>query len=57
MEQLLKYAQKRCADKIIGTLSWVDEKPENIERRNHFYKKFGFSFCEDGTICLNMHGS
>lgn len=41
MKALIKYAKKIDAKYINGTLSSVDN--DHADRRNHFYKKFGFA--------------
>lgn len=40
MNNLIKYAKKNKIKYIDGTLSSVDD--DHADRRNHFYKKFGF---------------
>ena len=40
MNALIKYANKIGVKYIDGTLSFVDD--DHADRRNHFYKKFGF---------------
>ncbi|MCL2574312.1 MAG: GNAT family N-acetyltransferase [Defluviitaleaceae bacterium] len=54
MDELIQYAKKHNSTKITGRLSSVDEKFENTDRRNHFYKKFGFEFLDNDKICLDL---
>ena len=46
MNALIKYAYKIGAKNIDGTLSSVDD--DHTDRRNHFYKKFGFVISNSG---------
>ena len=55
MGHLIDYAKKYNVRRLKGVLSHVDEKPENTERRNRFYKKFGFTFDKDDLIELDIN--
>lgn len=55
MTTFLKYIQHYQPKYVYGKLSEVDEKDkENKNRRNHFYKKFGFKI-ENSYIHLDMN--
>lgn len=51
MNTLLNYAKKIDAKFIDGTLSSVDD--DHVDRRNHFYEKFGFTI-SDSSIKLEL---
>lgn len=51
MKALIKYAKKIEAKYIDGMLSSVDD--EHVDRRNYFYKKFGF-VVSDSSIKLEL---
>lgn len=51
MKELIKYAKKIKANHIEGSLSCVDD--DHADRRNHYYKKFGFEI-EKSKIRLNL---
>ena len=45
MKKLIKFSKNLGATEILGTLSPADE--DNTERREYFYKKFGFEINGD----------
>ena len=56
MNEFLKIVRITNAKKIIGELSSVDEIDDdnNMNRRNHFYQKFGFKI-KDRKIIIELH--
>jgi hypothetical protein len=57
MTHMLKYLKELRIPRITGKLSCIDEKDkDNCRRRDHFYRKFGFTI-EGDKISLDLTGA